>query len=123
MSDISFFVPGLPASKGSYNISRTGKPYPADKNLRKWEESIGWIARQHYRDDPTESPMEARLTFFFGDAPGLKIELVEYEPAPNIKTGKPDIDKLVRAALDGMTGIIYRDDAQVFMITGMKINQ
>jgi Holliday junction resolvase RusA-like endonuclease len=29
------------------------------------------------------------------------------------KTTKPDVDKLLRAALDGMTGIIYEDDSQV----------
>lgn len=29
------------------------------------------------------------------------------------KTTRPDADKLLRAALDGMTGIVYTDDSQV----------
>jgi Holliday junction resolvase RusA-like endonuclease len=33
--------------------------------------------------------------------------------APRHMVTKPDLDKLIRAALDALTGIIWRDDAQV----------
>jgi len=33
----------------------------------------------------------------------------------------PDIDKLVRAALDGMTGVVYRDDAQIDCVKARKV--
>ncbi len=35
-------------------------------------------------------------------------------------TVKPDVDKLLRAVLDALTGIVYRDDAQVVDARGRK---
>jgi crossover junction endodeoxyribonuclease RusA len=34
---------------------------------------------------------------------------------------KPDIDKTLRSCLDAMTGIIYRDDAQVVSVSVSKV--
>lgn len=33
---------------------------------------------------------------------------------------RPDLDKLVRAALDAMSGVAFRDDAQIVDITATK---
>jgi crossover junction endodeoxyribonuclease RusA len=33
---------------------------------------------------------------------------------------KPDIDKLVRAVLDGLTGVAYEDDCQVILLQATK---
>jgi hypothetical protein len=33
---------------------------------------------------------------------------------------RPDIDKLVRAVLDGLTDVVYRDDEQVTSLTAVK---
>jgi crossover junction endodeoxyribonuclease RusA len=33
---------------------------------------------------------------------------------------RPDIDKLIRAVLDGLTGVAYDDDGQVTKITAVK---
>ena len=38
-------------------------------------------------------------------------------PEPSVA---PDLDKLVRAVLDGLTAIAYRDDGQVVRITATK---
>jgi len=35
-------------------------------------------------------------------------------------TRKPDIDKLVRAVADAVTGILFRDDAQIVQLTATK---
>ena len=34
--------------------------------------------------------------------------------------GRPDLDKLCRAALDAMTGVVYVDDAQVAILSAAK---
>ncbi len=34
---------------------------------------------------------------------------------------KPDLDKLVRATLDALTGVIYQDDGQVVNIIASKV--
>ena len=33
---------------------------------------------------------------------------------------KPDLDKLIRSVLDGLTGVAYEDDAQVILIQATK---
>lgn len=50
-------------------------------------------------------PLEARLVFFF-KPPQKKL-------TSNHKTTRPDLDKLMRATLDGMSGIVYEDDSQI----------
>jgi Holliday junction resolvase RusA-like endonuclease len=35
-------------------------------------------------------------------------------------TKRPDLDKLIRAILDGITGILIEDDSQVVNITATK---
>lgn len=37
------------------------------------------------------------------------------------KTTKPDIDKLIRSVLDGMTSIVYHDDSQVTAVSAEKV--
>lgn len=43
------------------------------------------------------------------------------DDAPNHHTGKPDLDKLCRAALDALTGLAYADDKQVAVIHAIKV--
>lgn len=46
------------------------------------------------------------------------------QSAPKKRVGmivKPDLDKLVRATLDALTGVIYVDDAQVVSINARKM--
>jgi crossover junction endodeoxyribonuclease RusA len=51
-------------------------------------------------------PISIALTFYF-DKPKSVRRAAQY------KTTKPDLDKLLRAVLDGLTGIAYEDDSQV----------
>lgn len=51
-------------------------------------------------------PISVSLTFYFAK-PKSEKKLVLH------KTTKPDIDKLLRAVLDALTGIAYQDDSQV----------
>jgi Holliday junction resolvase RusA-like endonuclease len=41
--------------------------------------------------------------------------------APPAPIGKPDVDKLCRSVMDALTGIAYKDDAQVTSLTAVKI--
>jgi crossover junction endodeoxyribonuclease RusA len=51
-------------------------------------------------------PISISLTFYF-EKPKSERKAVQH------KTTKPDLDKLLRAVLDGLTGIAYEDDSQV----------
>ena len=65
----------------------------------------------------------------------IRLRLIAYFPVPNsyskkkrgeciaglIKpTAKPDIDNVVKAALDAMNGVVYADDKQVFEVIVSK---
>jgi crossover junction endodeoxyribonuclease RusA len=55
----------------------------------------------------------------------INIDMTFVMPKPRTVTRShptvaPDLDKLVRAVLDGLTAIAYRDDAQVTQITARK---
>jgi Holliday junction resolvase RusA-like endonuclease len=49
-------------------------------------------------------PLQVALRFYFSRPKKVNCQH---------KTTRPDVDKLMRAALDGMTGIVYHDDSQV----------
>lgn len=56
----------------------------------------------------------------------INIEMTFTMPKPRTVTRShptvpPDLDKLVRAVLDGLTAIAYRDDAQVTQIRASKV--
>jgi len=42
--------------------------------------------------------------------------------APRFHVSRPDLDKLIRAINDALTGVIYRDDSQVARIQSEKIH-
>lgn len=44
---------------------------------------------------------------------------VKAEKRPNM-TVKPDVDKLLRAVMDALTGVAYKDDSQVVSVTAAK---
>jgi crossover junction endodeoxyribonuclease RusA len=51
-------------------------------------------------------PIALTLGFFFDKPKSVRKSV-------HRKTTKPDLDKLARAALDALTGIVYADDSQV----------
>lgn len=121
----NLFIPGIPASKGSYRpitgrSRTTGKPVtrliPMDKKERPW--------RNHVRDTilshkPPTIPHDSYVT----------VETTFYLPRPKTipprkrkhPTVKPDIDKLQRALYDAITEThIWHDDCQITDVTSHK---
>lgn len=59
-------------------------------------------------------PVTLYLDFFMNKPPSVPKKRVDI-------VVKPDLDKLVRATLDALTGVIYVDDAQVVSINARKM--
>lgn len=79
--------------------------------LAVWRSSVAWAAVQ----------AGAKVS----DAP-IAITMVFVMPRPKsvnrvLPTVAPDLDKLIRAVLDALTGVCYGDDAQVVSINAHKI--
>jgi len=121
---IAFFVPGVPQPKGSAKWVRsksTGRPIAkTNEALQSWAGAIAGAAQSAMarRDEGPALltiPLHAELTFNFNRPKSVS---AKKRPRHSVT---PDIDKLVRAALDGMTGVVYRDDAQIDCVKARKV--
>lgn len=119
MTQHRFSVPGIPRPQGSKRIIR-GRLVEVSKYVRKWRREVSAVASTVY-DTPTDQPLLVELTFTFERPKShltskgiLKSGLSEY----HVK--RPDVDKLIRAILDSLTGIAYVDDSQVVSVAARK---
>lgn len=115
---VSFVVRGTPIPQGSkgVTVTKNGKPTLFDVNaapLRRWRKAIAFEAEMNRGTWLRQSPLHVHLIFQL-PAPKSKFD-GDWVPV------KPDIDKLVRAVLDGLTdGGAFIDDAQVVSIQAEK---
>lgn len=128
MSDLSFWVPGIPQPQGSTKSFR-GRGRAAHRiittsdndELRPWRNAVTWQAQSH-RVALGVGPVHLGLTFYlprpkghFGKAGNL------LPSAPRYHTVKPDLSKLVRAIEDSLTDAgVWRDDNQVAITHSSK---
>lgn len=127
-------IQGLPATKGSsvpYRDQRTGaiRVKADNRRLRAWERSIADRAflERHLRKrrEPLEGPVVVELLFrlprpkgHYVNRDGIRLR----EGAPTLHAQIPDLDKLIRAVLDGLTkGQVWRDDGQVAELRARKV--
>jgi Holliday junction resolvase RusA-like endonuclease len=128
---IRFWVNGIPATGGSKKAmrhSRTGKVVvleDCDRNA-SWRSEVSIEAtKAMVGRKPFDGPLVASYLFY------LPRPIRDYgigRNSGNLKADaaknhihKPDATKLVRAAEDALTGIVWKDDAQVIIQTVMKL--
>ena len=108
----AFFVPGKPVQQGSMRIYNNRSVHTSANELKAWREMVGWKAKEaRVEKVPEHEPVIIYLTFVFVRPKSVKREF---------PTVFPDLDKLLRSILDGLTGIAYHDDAQVVEIHTKK---
>jgi crossover junction endodeoxyribonuclease RusA len=112
---IKFFVPGIPAPQGSKRALGPGRMIEMSKNVGPWRERIALAAHNAMKGQPL-FPGPAAI-FIEVVLPRPKSTPKSYTPAA-IK--RPDIDKLARACLDAITGVIIADDAQITELHATK---
>lgn len=127
---ITFYVPGAAKTKGSFRpiISKsTGRVFlrPEKKNA-DWQTRVAGFAVQAMAGNQRidEGPVFIELDFYF-PRPKChygtgKNSINLKSTSPQLHVTRPDVDKLQRAVLDGLTGIVYRDDSQVVEIRARK---
>ena len=119
---ISWFVPGTPAQQGSKRHVGRGIMVESNPQLKSWR---GAVAQGCPMEAPLNGPIRLFLEFCYcrpkahygrrNGEPYLKSD------APLYKTSAPDLDKLVRAVGDALTGVAYFDDAQVAELHVKKV--
>lgn len=112
--EFSLFVPGRPAPQGSKRHVGGGVMVESSKALAPWRTLVAWSVSQRWNGAPLEGPVEVRVGFVMP----RPVATSKRSTPPAIK--KPDADKLIRAILDSLSGICWRDDAQVVDLHASK---
>lgn len=107
----SFFVKGRPIPQGSMKFVRPGVMiHSRSQDLALWRADIARNA-ELFGFKPVSSAVKVELDFIMARPKSAK------RAFPSVK---PDLDKLIRAVLDGLTGVVYEDDSQVILIQSSK---
>lgn len=108
------FIPSKTGGRGRWlaNLRES-----SDKYLKPWRKAIAAAAREAYDGEPYRGAVTAEIDFWFRRplshyGTGRNAEKLKPH-APPRHTQKPDVDKLLRAVLDGITGVVIHDDSQV----------
>jgi Holliday junction resolvase RusA-like endonuclease len=142
-------TPKPQGSKKTFINHKTGKAViveAAGDPLKKWRKRVAEEASVHYFSEPVHSTSEpvhsASEPVHSASEPFTKCVRVSLifrlkRPKSHYRTGKfsdvlkeehvatrhgkrPDADKLARAVLDGLTGVVFVDDSQVFDLSVLK---
>ena len=108
---ITFRVNGIPIPQGSMKVINGRVLHSQGSALAGWRSLIGWEARLAGAS-PHSLPTKITITFTMPRPKTVKRAL------PSVA---PDLDKLIRAVLDGLTGVAYEDDGQVVQIHAQKL--
>lgn len=120
---LKFFVAGYPAPKGSKKgYVRGGRAIlvESSKHAAPWAQAVHWDVRQTLALWGTQgcpvaaTPMQVRLHF---EMP--RVGRIEKRIGV-VHDRMPDLDKLVRCVLDALTGLLWKDDGQVWKIEASK---
>lgn len=124
---MTFTVFGVAEPKGSAKafVRKMGNVHRAivtsdNPNLKRWEQLVRFEAQTALRQSG-----QAASPFFDG---AVQVDVVfglHRPPSVSVKkrplpTVKPDVDKLLRASIDPLIGVLFRDDAQVVCTSARK---
>jgi len=130
MTPVVIRVSGRPAPQGSKRHVGNGRMVEMSKAVGPWREAVRaetqlemWT--QGRGGSPLEGPVAVRLRFWltrpashYGTG---RNKAVVKPSAPRRPAGRPDVDKLARAVLDGLTmGGAFADDSQVVDLQASK---
>ena len=120
MSDINFFVPGIPATQGSKKWVGGHRIIDTCKSLPQWRKDVATIARLNAPKKPLAKNYNIYMRLYFY-LPRPKSHYGTGRNAGKLKTSAPavprgkDLTKMLRAVEDSLSGIIFEDDDQVAM--------
>lgn len=119
---ITFYIAGVPAPAGSrkgFVNRKTGGVImaPASKRSRPWQAAVSAAAAEAMSGELLAGPLELSVVFHMARPLGHfgtgRNRATVKPSAPAYPAVKPDATKLLRAVEDALTGVVWRDDAQV----------
>jgi len=126
---IFFTVPGVPVAKGRprgriITSKHTGKQFVGmytPKATDHFENKVAVFFRTQYQGTPPIEPVSIIIrTYFPIPESWSKKKKLEYQTNTMPKISKPDIDNVVKGILDGLNGIAFKDDNQIWSLSATK---
>lgn len=125
---VEFWVDGTPAPQGSkraFHHAATGKIIMAESSakVKPWRQAVASAARDAMAGNaPTLVSLRMVAVFYFPRPMSHFNSKGALKPnAPAWVAKMPDLSKLQRSTEDAMTGIVYRDDAQIVQLDIRKL--
>ena len=117
LDQVTFFAPGTPIAQGSKQAFIVGKRAVLvdhrARDLHAWRSVIADAAEVARLGGRIEGAVQLSVTFVM---PRPKTSKRPYPSVP------PDIDKLLRAVMDGLTeGGVWKDDGQVVSVSMREV--
>jgi crossover junction endodeoxyribonuclease RusA len=114
---LKFMVPGRPAPQGSKRHVGRGVLVESSREVGPWRERVA-LAAHLAMTGADATPYTTAVSI------GLCFTLPRPKSTPKRRTPpavkRPDLDKLTRAVLDAITGVVLLDDAQVVDLHARK---
>ena len=123
---IEFQVPGIAAPQGSKKAFKTrgGRIALVEScaRVKPYRATVALAAREAWDGGATQGTvgMSIAFTFVRPKSHYTGKGVLRANAATHPGKGIGDIDKLCRAVLDGLTGVIYADDSQVVSLVATK---
>lgn len=119
---IEFTVPGQPIAQPRARATRMGghaRMYTPDNGVKSFKEACRIMFATTYQGPPLDGPVHVAIRAVFSRPKRLvwkkRAMLQEWH------TGRPDADNVAKAASDALTGLAWRDDAQVCSLHVTKV--
>lgn len=115
---MKFTVLGTPRPQGSmrgFVVKGRAVLTSDNKRLKPWRDQVSISAiRRLGGMGPIERPLSVAISILFTF---MRPKSAKGRERPTVK---PDLDKLIRAVLDALTGVVFEDDSQVTHIMASK---
>lgn len=108
----TFWVPGMPETKGSWIPIGGGRVRADNPRERAWAEAVGWAAKAAMLIARHPQPDSRRYA--------VVLSFTLAAPPNKSRKNRRDVDKMARSCLDAMTSIVWVDDEQVDELHAIK---
>ncbi len=124
---MKYTIKGKPISQKRHRHTKKGFTYdPLSKEKKIFKLKILEQKINKYKTTKTtKDPVNIHILFYF-KRPKSHYRTGKYckelkKDVPFCHITKPDVDNLAKFVLDGLTGVLYKDDNQVTSITAIKL--
>lgn len=108
------FIPGEPAPQGSKRHVGGGRMIEQSAKVGPWREAVAWGTHRVSKGQLVDGPVMVQIVFYLRPPKSVR------NPGETPHVKRPDVDKLIRSTLDGITGSVIDDDSQVWHVDASK---